>query len=215
MEMIGRLPLDCQTKNIINKTYEETIALTNIRGSFSIPFKTETGVRQGCPMSALMFNLAIEPLLQRIQNTNFIKSSQENKSIAFADDISICMYTSSIGNLFAVLKDFADMSDLTVNIEKSKIITAGKLYKEEKWTLQKVKRAIILGLYINVGGKLDNETKNEMMSTALKTSQFMGPTVFLHARAKILRSLSFPNSYFSEALSKSQIINEEIECGNY
>ena len=215
MEMIGRLPLDCQTNNIINKTYEETIALINIRGSFSIPFKTEIGVRQGCPMSALMFNLAIEPLLQRIQNTNFIKSSQENKSIAFADDISICMYTSSIGNLFAVLKDFADMSDLTVNIDKSKIITAGKLYKEEKWTLQKVKRAIILGLYINVGGKLDNETKNEMMSRALKTSQFMGPTVFLHARAKILRSLSFPNSYFSEALSKSQIVHEEIECGNY
>ena len=75
MEMIGRLPLDCQTKNIINKTYEETIALINIRGSFSLPFKTETGVRQDCPISALMFNLAIEPLLQRIQITNFIKSS--------------------------------------------------------------------------------------------------------------------------------------------
>ena len=77
MEMIGRLPLDCQTKIIINKIYEETIALITIRGSFSLPFKTETGVRQGCPMSALMFNLAIEPLLQRIQNTNFIKSSQK------------------------------------------------------------------------------------------------------------------------------------------
>ena len=132
MEMIVHLPLHCQTKNIINKTYEETNALTNVRGSFSLPFKTETGVQQGCPMSALMFNLAIEPLLQRIQNTNFNKSSLETKSIAFADDISICMYTSSIGNLFAILKDFADMSDLTVNINKSKMITAGKLYKEEK-----------------------------------------------------------------------------------
>ena len=197
MEMIGRLPLDCQTKNIINKTYEETIALINIRGSFSIPFKTETGVRQGCPMSALMFNLAIEPLLQRIQNTNFIKSSQETKSIAFADDISICMYTSSIGNLFAILKDFADMSDLTVNINKSKMITAGKLYKEEKWKLQKVKRAKILGLYINVGGKLDNETKNEMMSTAVKTAQFMGPTVSLYARAKNIETFVLPKLIYS------------------
>ena len=89
-------------------------------------------------MSALMLNLAIEPLLQRIQNTNYIKSSQETKSIAFADDISICMFTSSIGNLFAILKDFADMSDLTVNIDKSKMITDGKLYKEEKWKLQRL-----------------------------------------------------------------------------
>ena len=106
------------------------------------------------------------------------------------------MYTSSIGSLFAILKDFADMSDLKINIDKSKMTTAGKMYKEEKWKLQIVKRAKILGLYINVGGKLDNETKNEMMSTALKTSQFMGPTLSLHARAKNIEIFILPNLIF-------------------
>ena len=94
-------------------------------------------------------------------------------------------------------KDFADMSDLTVIINKSKIITAGKLYKEEKWKLQKVKRAKTLGLYIIVGGNLDYETRTEMMSTALKTSQFMGPTVSLHYRAENFEIFIVPKLIFS------------------
>ena len=73
MELIRRLAIHCQTKNIIQKMYENTSALLNVGGVFSAPFKTETGVRQGCPMSALVSNLAIEPLLQRIQRSKLIQ----------------------------------------------------------------------------------------------------------------------------------------------
>ena len=110
MELIRRLPIDCQTKNIIQKMYENTSALVNVGGVFSAPFKTETGISQGCPMSALVFNLAIEPLLQRIQRSKLIKSSQETKSIAFADDISICMNLHSIRNLMTSPNNFAKIS---------------------------------------------------------------------------------------------------------
>ena len=192
MEMIQRLPIDAQTKNIIEKTYEETLAFINIRGAFSLPFKTETGVRQGCPMSALIFNLAIEPLLQYIQKTNRIKSSEQDKSIAFADDISICMFLYSIKNLLKILKDFADMSDLTINIAKSKIITAGLIPSDLNQGLEKVKRTKILGIFINVGGKLDSETKTELMNTAYKTNKFVGPSVSLHARAKNIQTFILP-----------------------
>ena len=61
----------------------------------------------------------------------------------------------------------------------------------------KVKRAKRLGLYINVGGKRDNETKNEMMNTALKTSQFVGPSVYLHARAKNIETCILPKLIYS------------------
>ena len=82
MELIRRLPIDCQTKKIIEKMYENTSALVNSGGVFSAPFKTETGVHQGCPMSALVFNLAIEPLLQRIQRSKVIQSFQKTKCVA-------------------------------------------------------------------------------------------------------------------------------------
>ena len=77
MELIRRLPIDCQTKKIIEKMYENTSALVNSGGVFSAPFKTETGIRQRCPMSTLVFNHAIDPLLQRIQRSKLNKSSQK------------------------------------------------------------------------------------------------------------------------------------------
>ena len=61
----------------------------------------------------------------------------------------------------------------------------------------KVKRAKIVGLFINVGGKLDNETKNDMMNTALKTSPFVGPSVYLHARAKNIETFILPKLIYS------------------
>ena len=42
------------------------------------------GVRQGCPISGLLFNIAIDPILRAIQNTN-----QEHNILAYADDICL------------------------------------------------------------------------------------------------------------------------------
>ena len=177
--------------------YENTRALVNVGGVFSAPFKTETGVRQGCPMSALVFNLAIEPLLQRIQRSKLIQSSQKTKCVAFADDVSICMNLHSIRNLMASLNNFAKLSGLTVNVNKSKVLTQGKTYKQEKWKFEKVSKTKILGLNINIGGKIDTETKNDLINTARKSSLYVGPTVSLYARAKNIETFILPKLIYS------------------
>ena len=147
--------------------YENTSALVNVGGVFSAPFKTQTGIHQGCPMSSLVFNLAIEPLLQRIQISKLIKSAQKKtKSVAFADDISICMNLHSIRNLMTSLNNFTKISGLTVNVTKSKVLTKGKTYKQEKWKLEKVSKT--LGLDIKIGSKIDIETKSDFIKTARK-----------------------------------------------
>ena len=51
LDMVERLPLDYQTKNIISRMYENGKPIVNI-GVLSASFNTESGVRQGCPMSA-------------------------------------------------------------------------------------------------------------------------------------------------------------------
>lgn len=48
----------------------------------SDPVPITTGVRQGCPLSGLLFNISIDPLLRHIQG-----DSQEFKALAYADDI--------------------------------------------------------------------------------------------------------------------------------
>ena len=67
--------------------YKKTFRFIGRKNGVSTNLKTDRGVRQGCPLSALFFILCLEPLLQRIQ-----KSKQQAKSFTYADDITISLY---------------------------------------------------------------------------------------------------------------------------
>ena len=188
-------------------------ALVNVEGVFSAPFKTETGVRRGCPMSTLVFNLAIEPLLQRIQRSKLIQSSQKTKSVAFAEDIFICMNLHSIRNLMTSLNKFTKISGLTVNVTKSKVLTQGKTYKHEKWKLEKASKAKILQLNFNIGGKIDIETKSDLINTARKSSLQAAPTVSLYARAEKIETFILPKLiYFLRHYTGIKTLMRKLNC---
>ena len=103
----------------------------------------------------------------------------------------------SIRNLRTSLNNFAKISGLTVNINKSKVLTQGKTYKQEKWKLEKVSKTRILGLNINIGSKIDIQTKNDLINTARKSSLYVGPTVSLYARAKNIETFILPKPIYS------------------
>lgn len=75
--------------------YKDPIARVWVNGAVSQPFKIKRGKRQGCPLSPLLFALAIEPLAETFRNSLEYKGicigDQCHKMNLFADDMALFM----------------------------------------------------------------------------------------------------------------------------
>ena len=101
-------------------------------------FCVNRGVRQGDPLSPLLFILALEVLTCYIRQDRNIYgltfNNEEIKLTLFADDMT-CFLKDKLSylHLFATLKYFSRFSGLCVNDEKTELFAIGpqKLVREE------------------------------------------------------------------------------------
>ena len=102
-----------------------------INNGFASPFfKLKRGVRQGCPLSGLLFVLAIELLALAIKNDPLIQGisvgEQEIKLLQYADDTTVFVRnTSSVEALLRLLDKFKNCSGLEINTHKSEALWLG------------------------------------------------------------------------------------------
>src|ERR1700732_1366247 len=79
----------------VRSLYDSAETVVILNGTISEPFQVSRGVRQGDPLSCLLFNLAIEPLantLRKSEDLNgFIIPGLDSKLITtlFADDTTV------------------------------------------------------------------------------------------------------------------------------
>ena len=100
-------------------------------GFASEPFTPKRGVRQGCPLSGLLFILAAELLSCSVRANDHIKgirvSNKEIKLSQYADDTtSFCKDIESLGKLLELLDLFKYGSGLKLNQSKSEAMWLGK-----------------------------------------------------------------------------------------
>ena len=80
--------------DMVKLLYARSTVQINVNGVLTDPFEIEKGVKQGCPASAALYILAINPLLKRINTDINIQGTitstgQTIVALAYADDISI------------------------------------------------------------------------------------------------------------------------------
>ena len=84
--------------NIVKAIYDKPIANIIVNGEKLKPFPLRSGIRQGCPLSLLLFNIILEVLATAIREEKEIKGIQirkeEVKLSLFADDM--ILYISSV-----------------------------------------------------------------------------------------------------------------------
>ena len=51
----------------IKLLYNDAEGLIKVCGSLTAPFPIEKGIRQGCPLSGLLYSIAIEPFLHLLR----------------------------------------------------------------------------------------------------------------------------------------------------
>ena len=143
--------------SLIQLAYADPSFILKINNSLTAPSPFRRGLRQGCSLSAALYVLAIEPLLNLIRNNNDIYGfsflGHNAKISAYADDIT-CFITrdTSWQPLAESLAIYEKASNASVNLQKSRGFWAGAWKNrldsplEITWTNQPIKLlGIILG----------------------------------------------------------------------
>lgn len=108
--------------------YSTPSAKVKLQGYYSDPIQIARGTRQGCPLSPLIFALAIEVLAIAIRSNQNIKGVKcgphTHKCALFADDILLFVTspTTSLPNLCKLLETFGSLSGIWVNMDKSQAL---------------------------------------------------------------------------------------------
>ena len=118
-------------KSWVKILYTNITSCTINNGYASNWFELHRGVRQGCPLSGLLFVLAGEILSIAIRASGDIKGIQianrEIKLSPYADDTTVfCKEIFSLEKLLDLLSTFGDCSGLKLNVSKSEAMWLGK-----------------------------------------------------------------------------------------
>ena len=108
--------------------YHNNTHMIRMDGGVHESVHVTSGVRQGCPLSPLLFLLAIEPLLEKL-----CTSLPDCFFRAYADDIggTIPDAPRQLPTIIALFKDFASFSGLQANMKKTTVIPARRDIDEE------------------------------------------------------------------------------------
>jgi hypothetical protein len=93
IKALRKLEIEVMYLNIVKAIYDKPIANIIPNGEKLRPFPLKSGMRQGCPLSLLLFNIILKFLARAIRQEEEIKGMQigkENVKISlFADDMSL------------------------------------------------------------------------------------------------------------------------------
>ena len=168
-------------------------------GCTSKYFKVRRGVRQGDPLSALLFILAMEVLTVSVNHNKAISGltikDTELKLVQYADDLTAILKDQcSLDSLLQEMKTFSKISGLKLNYSKTSALTLGiqrpfKLPQGIKWATEPKK---LLGCYIGTNliqcHKLSIQEKISNIKQILSTWQHRN--LSLTGKILIVKSLA-------------------------
>lgn len=189
-------------KNWVKILYNKPVCSVINNGISSETFEIKRGIRQGCPISALLFLLVAEIMAIHIRCDNNIKNININgcspKIVQMADDTTIFVKdTASVKIVLDILNKFHQCAGLKLNTDKTEAIQLGintNTIKSKfgiKWVEGPIK---ILGIW--VGKNLhDVEAKNiheKIKKVETVLNMWKSRTLSIKGKITLLKSQAMP-----------------------
>lgn len=150
--------------NMIQCLYVKSNVQVNVNGFLTDSFKVMRGVKQGCPLSAALYVLAMSPLLSNIQKDMRIQGVRLDKQrlliSAYADDITI--FASSkrdVDLIFGHFVMYERASGAVLNKSKTECVWIGRQEKKFDVDILETTDLKILGIYVDNEGCVEYNWK--------------------------------------------------------
>ena len=215
--------------DIIQTIYLEDTVSIKIDNKHSPSFKTNVGVRQGCVLSPILFNLFLadlQPVLDQYGENVHIDENISTSCLLWADDILIL--SESVDGLqqkLNALQGYCDINKLSVNTKKTQCMIfnrTGRLLKNHAFTykntrLECVREYKYLGFIVTPSGEIRTGLE-DLRRRALKALMKMKSTLGILFRHNIHNSIHLYNylvkpilTYCSDFWGALQPKNNPIE----
>lgn len=105
----------------IRKMYEDCKTIIRARGGQEVEVELKRGVKQGDPLSSLLFNLVLDPIIEELErNTAGIKIQEENVTVlAFADDMILIGKDKEMAQTqLRILDTYLNSLGMSLSVEK-------------------------------------------------------------------------------------------------
>jgi len=184
--------------------YQSPTAVVQVNGKRSGVFPIERSVRQGCPLSPLLYVLALEPLLRRLRGGWIlpvlrgmtVPGPVKAKLSAYANDITV--FVSSVSEIVAVNKVLARYEKITgakINLEKSEGLRLGawagsaNLPGPFRWSDGPIK---ILGVWFGPDLQIDKNWSEVQTKVETRIRRWFPRRLSLKGRAEACATYIFP-----------------------
>ena len=196
---LGNIGIRGSLLDLVISMYEKTDYIIKSNGQFSVPFSSKFGVKQGCNLSPLFFNIFINDI-----HEIFDKSCEPLKlddwlvnSLSYADDLVLLSETESgLQSSLNKLENYCNQWGLKVNIKKTKILVFNKPFnskiKKLNFSIDQSK-IVVTNSYCYLGVDITN------------TGSFLNATNSLYKKA--LRALY---SIYSSLDVRSNVANSRL-----
>ena len=121
LEMMDEMGFPEPIKGVIADSYDKGTTVINLDKLDSTEVRIRKGVKQGCPLSPLIFNMCMNPLLKELQNSNkgYRVKDRVISVQAYADDIILFSESRrGMEHLIDIVQRFVAYSRLVINTHK-------------------------------------------------------------------------------------------------